>query len=180
MNRIFLRAFEPDDYKLTYKWRQDEEITKFLSGNKWFVSSERERRWVEEKILDDRANIYLAICENETGLMLGYLSINNIDLRNRTAEWGGLTIGSKEHQNKGYASEAAKMMLEYIFEELGINRCYVYCLAKHPYTIKLFEKLGFTKEGELRECIFKNNEFNNLLLYSMLRAEYLDMKSVTV
>jgi len=170
--RVYLRAFELDDYKLINKWRKDNEITKFLGGNKYFISSERDRKWIEEKIFDNKTSNYLAICLKDSEEMIGYLSIINIDWRNRNAEWGGIIIGNKEHQRKGYSKEAAYLMLDFIFNELGMNRFYGYWLESNKASIQMGLKLGFKQEGILRECIYKNGKYNNLLLLSILKKEF--------
>jgi len=172
MSRIYLRAFEPEDYTLTVKWRNDEEITKALSGNHFFVSQAREKKWVEDKSINDDNHIYLAICLREDGKMIGFTSINNIDCRNLKAEWGGTIIGEKSLWGKGYATEAAKLMLEYLFEQYPMHKCYAYCLEEHEVTQKMFLSLGLNKEGLIRDDVFKDGEFKSKLLFSILREEY--------
>lgn len=175
--RIYLRAFELSDSSLIHRWRSNEDIVRNVSGNTYFVSSEREKKWVEDKIVNDYRDMYLAICLKANNEMIGYTSINNIDYRNRKAEWGGTIIGEIEHQSQGYATEAAILMLGYIFEELNLNKCYGYCLEEHAATIKLLKKLHFTQEGILRENVFKNNSYKNMLLFSLLRHEYEAVRS---
>lgn len=172
--RIYLRAFEIEDYKLISEWRHDEEITTPLSGNTYYVSSEREKKWVEHNIFDDKTNIYLAICLKDGDRMIGYTSITNIDLRNQKAEWGGTIIGDKTLWGKGYATEAAKLMLRFLFMEYPIHRCYGYCLEEHKVTERLLVSLGFHQEAKLRDVIFKNGEFKSLLGFSLLREEYIE------
>ena len=172
--RVYLRALEIDDYIYFNKWRNDPDIINGLSGNFYFVSSEREKKSVESKILDDSKNLYLSICEKETNNLIGYVSINNIDLRNMKTEWGGTLIGDKNYLGKGYGKEASAIMLRFLFNEYPINRCYAYCLEEHPRTKKLFEELGFKLEGVLRENLYKSGMFKNVMLYSILRKEIND------
>lgn len=175
--RIYLRAFEIDDYKLISQWRHDEEINNLVCGNRYFISSEREKKWVEQKIFDDRDNIYCAVCLKEDNTMIGYISIIRIDLRNRKAEWGGVTIGDKTMWGKGYATEAAKLMLQYVFNELPINKFQACVLDSHKVTEKMFSTLGFTKDGVFRQEVYKDGQFHDIYLYSMLRDEYLRIES---
>ncbi len=138
----YLRAFEPDDYKITHKWRADPDMVKLVVGNTIFVSSEREKRWIEQKIFDDSKEIYWAICDKETGEMVGFTSLRQIDYRNRKARWGGITIG-KEFWNKGYAMATNALSLRFVFEELGLNRVYTCYLEGHEVSKAIFEKNGF-------------------------------------
>lgn len=169
--RIYLRALEIEDSRIIYKWRQDKDITRYLAGNMFFVSLEREKRSIENKILDDSKHLYLGICLKENDQLIGYGQINNIDLRNQKAEWGGMLIGEKEFIGKGYGEEASKMLLRYLFDQYPINKCYGYCLAEHPVSPKLFAKLGFKQDGVLRQEIYKNGEFKDVLIFSILRCE---------
>ena len=78
---VYLRAFEVDDYKLINKWRCDPEVSEMLVGNKLFVSSVREKAWVEEKIHKDKVEMYFAICDKQTNEMVGYSSVRKINWR---------------------------------------------------------------------------------------------------
>lgn len=169
--RVYLRALELDDYVLINKWRSDPEITKFLGGNVFFVSSERERLSIQNKILDDSKNIYLGICDNETDQLIGYTSINNIDLRNSKAEWASIFIGDRAYLGHGYGKEAAMLTLRFLFDQYPVHKCYGYCLEEHPVTAKLLISLGFIQNGILRDEVYKNGEFKNILLFSILREE---------
>lgn len=170
--RIYLRALEPEDYIQISAWRQDDEISRLYGGNFFFVSAYRDKNWVIEKINDDRTNIYLAICLQEDDRMIGLTSINNIDLRNQKAEWGGTTIGDKTLWGKGYASEAAKLMLSVLFDQYPIHKCIGYCLEEHTVTIRMMNSLGFTRDGILRDDVYKNGEFKTKFMYSILRSEF--------
>lgn len=169
---VYLRALELDDYQILNKWRTDDEVYKYTSGNKYYISSEYDRRWVEDKIFNNKENQYLGICLKEENRLIGYLSINSIDWRNRKASWGGVIIGDKELWNKGYATEAAYIMLDYVFNELGLNCFYALWLAPHKASIRMGEKIGFKKEGVLRDRVYKSGQFYNQIAMSMLREDF--------
>lgn len=170
--RVYIRAFEPDDYILINQWRRDDEVSNLYCGNRHFISSEREKKWVEQKIFDDKSSIYVATCMIEDDRMIGYQSIINIDLRNRKAELGGQTIGDKSLWGKGIATEAANLVIDYAFNEYPFHKLQVRCLEEHVVTQKLLATLGFTKEGMFRDEVFRRGSFHSILLYSMLRSEY--------
>lgn len=172
MKSVYLRCFELDDAMLTYKWRSKVGFYKPLVGNKLFTSLEKEKKWIEEKIFNNQQEIYWAICSGETNAMLGYMSIKHIDWRNRQVEWGGLIIGEVENHHKGYGFAATQLMLDYVFGELGMHRIYGYWLESNVASIQLALKIGFVQEGVLRQVVFKNNRFHNLLLLSKLKEEH--------
>ncbi len=69
--RIYLRALEIEDHKITTKWRNDAAITELLGGNTYFISHEREKKWVENVIANDLTNIRLGICLIENNHFIG-------------------------------------------------------------------------------------------------------------
>jgi RimJ/RimL family protein N-acetyltransferase len=172
--KIYLRALEIEDSILINKWRHTIEVTKYLAGNFNFVSLSREKKSIESKIFDDSKNIYLGVCLKEDDSLIGYVQANNLDLRNLKVEWGGTFIGDTKYIGKGYGEEASKLLLKFLFDQYPINKCYAYCLAGHPATPKLFKKLGFSQEGFLRQEVYKNGFFNDLLVFSLLRSEIKD------
>jgi RimJ/RimL family protein N-acetyltransferase len=169
--RVYLRAFELDDYVMINKWRNDNNIRKYLGGNVYLVSSEREKKSIENKIFDDSKHIYFAICDKKDDKLIGYTQINNIDLRNLKAEWGGTLIGDKDYIGGGYGKEASMQLLRFLFDQYPIRKCYGYCLVEHPHTSKLMVALGFKQDGILRSDLYKNGEFKDVLLFSILRDE---------
>ncbi len=84
---VYLRAFEVDDYKRSVLWRNDREVKNTLGGNNYFVSSEREKKWIENALSNDRDTIRLAICKKEDDSYIGNVNLINIDWVNRSAEF---------------------------------------------------------------------------------------------
>ena len=170
--RIYLRALEPEDYIKTYEWRQDDSIENSLGGNRFFISKEREKQWVQFRSIDESKGIYLAICLKENNEMIGYCSIINIDLRNLKADIGGWMIGEKKLWNQGYSKEAVELLLKYAFDEYPLHKCYSFCLEDHEISNKTHISLGFKLEGQLRDHVFKGSKFLTLNVYSILRNEF--------
>lgn len=169
--KVYLRAFELNDSILFHKFRNDDEIYELITGNKYFVSFEREKKWVEERIFNDEKKIYLSICLKENDRLIGYASINEIDYRNRSAQWGSIII-DKSEQGKGLSLEVGQLLLKLVFEELGLNRFYSHISENHVGSLKMVERLGFKQEGILRENVYKLNRFHNSIAISILKSEY--------
>lgn len=153
---IYLRPFAEDDYLLINKWRNDHELQRMTGGLIKYVSLEMEREWVHQKMMDNVRDLYLAICLNDgSHRMIGYISLNNIDHLNKTADAGGTVIGEKDCQDGFSMFEALKLLLDYAFLQLNMNRITASCLPDHflaPYSLGAF---GFEKEGRMHECIYK-------------------------
>lgn len=170
--KIYLRAFEPDDYRKINLWRRDEEVYRLTGGNRYFVSSERDRQWVLEKILDNQTEIYLAMCLVENDAMIGYVSLHDIDYRNGRAEWSGIVIGEKEYRGQGFATQAIYLLLEYAFDELGLHRVSGSWLAENTTSLFVGKMMGFRHEGILRDYVYKCGKRHDMVIMSMLRPEF--------
>ena len=170
MKKVYLRAFEPDDYKTTITWRQDEETWSLLGSTRYFVSSEYEKKWIESAIFDPN-NIKLAICETVSNCHIGNVYLNNINKIHRTAEIG-ILIGNKEYRKRGYGTEAVAQIIDYAFNELGLHRLQAVILESNAASKRTFQKIGFSEEGLMRHTLYKNGAYQNQLIMSILSSEY--------
>jgi len=169
---VYLRAFELEDYKLINAWRRDDAIYRLTAGDTHFVSSERDRKWVEDKIFENQHQVYLAICLREDESMIGYLSLVGIDYRNGHAEWGGIVIGDEKHRGHGYSTQAAYLLLEYAFDELGVQRISGSWLDDHKVSQFMARMMGFQQEGVLRRSVYKGGRHHDVVIMSMLKEEF--------
>lgn len=169
--KVYFRAFELSDYSHFIKYRNDENIYNNIMGNKYYVSSEREKKWVEERIFNDKTNIYLAVCKKENDQCIGYTSVNDIDLRNQNALWGSIFLDDAE-RGQGLSIEVGKLLLKFVFEEMPLRRFYSYILESHIGSLKMVHRLGFKQEGVLRDSVYKLNKFHNVICISILKSEY--------
>lgn len=176
---IFLRAFEPEDYLLINKWRNDYQLQAYTGGPIRYVSSAMEKEWVTDKMLHNLVDIYWAICLNdESRKMVGYISLNAIDHLSKTADAGGTVIGEKEYRDGFIVFEALLMVLRHAFEELNINRITAHCLPDHPLAPYSLQAFGFQFEGRMREAIYKRGKYRDLLAFSLLRKEYDEVNKI--
>ena len=83
----------------------------------------------------------------------------------------GYWIG-KPYWNSGYCTEAARAVLRYGFEELGLHRIHASHLARNPASGRVMEKLGMTREGLLRQHVKKRGVFEDNVEYGILKSEY--------
>ena len=168
--RVYLIAFEPEDYLLLHKWRKDEEIAHFFSGTKLYSSTLNEKKWVEDKIYD-KENVNCAICLKETNEFIGCVFLNEIDWINRTGHCPTF-IGAKEHWSSGYATEARILILKHAFYDKGLERIWAQVHEDNIGSLKMLEKCGYKREGLLRRASYVNGEFKNLVVLSVLREEF--------
>ncbi len=169
--RVYLRALEYEDCDILYKWRNDPEVSKYLGGNVYFVSKAREKKWLDELILDDKENLRLGICIEKNRNYIGNVNLTKIEWINRKAEFS-IFIGTKEERGKGYGKEATILMLHHGFTQMNLNKIYLYVNYDNVNAIKLYKTLGFKKEGELKDNIFKYGKYHTQFVMSIFATEF--------
>src|SRR5690606_15300495 len=105
-----------------------------------------------------------------TGTQVGVIGAHHTDRRNGTFMYG-LAI-REEFQRKGYATEAILLLMRYFFDELRYQKCNVDVYAWNESSIQLHEKLGFTKEGQIRRAIYTMGNYHDRLMYGMTIEEF--------
>ncbi len=171
--RVYLRALELEDYIRLHKWRMDPGYQSGVASMKRFASSETEKNWVESvrKKHEQTKEIRLAISMKENDEMIGLVSLTKIDLVNRNAvinSW----IGDVEQRRKGYIQEAHYLIFKHAFQELGLERISATILEGNIASRKSGEKFGYVQEGVLRDAVYKEGKFHNLIAYSLLKNEF--------
>lgn len=170
---IFLRPFETEDYILINKWRNNLTNQKFTVGPIRYVSLEREKTWVQEKMMNNNKDIYWAICLNDgSRRMIGYTSLNDIDHINKKCGVGGIVIGENDCRDGVSMFEVALIKMDFAFNQLNINRLVAYSLYDHPITPGTVYALGFKEEGIMRDYVYKNGRYQDVIIYSLLKREY--------
>ena len=99
-----------------------------------------------------------------------------LEWTNRSAEFG-IFIGDKTFWNNGYGCEATRLTLQHGFETLNLNRIYLHVFETNPRAIHVYDKIGFIREGKLRQTTFRNGRYIDTLIMSMLRSEWDTRKS---
>ena len=82
-------------------------------------------------------------------------------------------LGEESVWGQGMGLEAIRLMLRYGFMKLNLNRIELGCYADHERGIKLYEKAGFKLEGRLRESVFHNGQYRDVVKMGTLRSDYL-------
>lgn len=169
--RIGLRQLSEVDIEGGYRdWFNDPVVCKYNSHHKYPIGEDELREYVKA-LQGDRFLIVMAVVDKESKKHIGNISLQEIDLLNREAEIAFL-FGEKEYWGKGYATEAAEMMINHAFNELGLNRIYFGTADSNIGMQRVGEKLKFCKVGVRREALFKNGMYHDIYDYDLLRKEW--------
>lgn len=104
-------------------------------------------------------------------VLVGMIGLYDIAWSNRTA-WVGVGIGRREDWGRGYGSEAMGLVIRYAFDELNLHRLQLTVIDYNPRALKMYETLGFVREGAYREFVERDGARHDLILYGLLRPEW--------
>ena len=110
--------------------------------------------------------------EDET---VGWGTIHTVDGRSRTTAVAYYVL--PEYQGNGYASEAARLLVAYAFDELNARRVEATVQADNPASKRVLEKLGFVHEGTKRDAYYKAGEYKDITLWGLLANEFVRASS---
>jgi RimJ/RimL family protein N-acetyltransferase len=123
------------------------------------------------KILLDSNRVEFTIMENDQNRIIGFCGFIDIDKATKKAELH-IFIGDKQFWGKGYGRDAYKLLTNYGFQELGLNRIYGYQLDYNEKAQKAVKTIGWTVEGCLREDVFSHGSLKNRFVVAILKNEW--------
>ncbi len=175
-DRIYLRPLEMEDIDSFIMWLNDQEVRQYLSRITP-LNSIRERGFIENLYKDDRG-IVLGIVLKENDQLIGNISLDGVSIPNRHA-YLGIFIGDKSCWSKGYGTEALDLVLEHGFNQLNLHRIFLTVLSFNARAIRVYEKVGFKREGVLREHIYRNGKYHDLYYMGLLENEWRERNVTT-
>lgn len=166
-----VRRLEEKDAEGMLEWMHDSDI------QKWFQIPMGEKSLTDvlgfirsaSNVYEDGGSIHYAIVD-EKDEYLGTISLKDIDTHARKAEYA-ISL-RKKAQGKGIATEATLELFKIAFKKYALERVYLNVLADNDKAIRLYEKCGFTYEGEFRKHLLLRGEYKTLKWYSILAEEY--------
>ncbi len=157
--KVILRAYKEDDIPLATKFINDKELKRFLVTTIPFpMTYWEEESWIKSQNSDRDGKYNFAIEDIETGKYIGGCGINDVNWLTRVAIVG-IMIGDKDYWNKGYGMDAMNTLVDFLFEEMNMNKVKLGVFSFNERAIKCYEKCGFKVEGVLKEEIFKDGRY---------------------
>jgi RimJ/RimL family protein N-acetyltransferase len=167
--RIYLRPFESTDVDAYFPGLFDAEMRR-LTGTQNSFTRPQVERYIENAAQDD-SRLMLLIALQENDQVIGDIALMDIHTKNRSAHIR-IAIDNKEHQGKGYGSEALLLMLDYGFGICNLHRIELEVYAFNQHAIRTYEKLGFQREGVRRDALYYNHQYHDAIQMSILEDEF--------
>lgn len=158
---VLLRAPEPSDLEVMYKWEND--------PSNWFISGTDKpfsKYTLEEYIKVAYDDIYATkqlrfVIQSLKGNPVGFIDLFDFDPQHMRAGIG-ILIGENENRKKGYASESLLLLCRYAFNVLNLHQVYCHVPVSNEASIRLFAKTGFMKSAEMKDWLLQNGSWESV------------------
>ena len=146
---VLLCSISKEHIEKLRKWRNKEEIRKnFLNTD--IISAEQQNQWFSSYIKKDN-DIMFIIKDKKNQEEVGAIALYNIDSEKKQAEYGRLMIGEESAKGKGIALKSIKLMLDFAFNELLLDKVYMDVFTENYPSININKKLGFKETSNKKE-----------------------------
>jgi len=170
--RVKIRKLKFSDAKDIYENVKDKEIVRWTSNIPHPYPKDGAIKFIRQthyRIKNNKAYEF-GIILKETNRLVGIIGLVRIDQKNKNGEIG-YWLG-KKCWGQGLTTEAAKLVLNFSFKELRLHKIYARLFEQNASSKRVLEKSGFKLEGEIRETMYRNRKWRNVLRYGMLISEY--------
>jgi RimJ/RimL family protein N-acetyltransferase len=168
-----LAPVSPADLPVMFEWINDREQV-LLNAPYKPVSESQHKEWFES--IQRRTDVVIfGIRMLETNKLIGSCQLHSINYAHRTAELQ-IRLGHVADRGHGYGTEATRLLLDFAFKDLNLHRVYLHVFNSNAVAIRVYERVGFVREGLLREAAHINGAYVDVVVMGILRAEYVDKK----
>ena len=132
-----------------------------------------EAEYARELKGEDTGRKAYIIEEKSTRKPVGWATIRiHLFQRRVTTADVGLALGEKSAWNKGYGTETSKLLLDEVFRQMNLHRAEWWTFSENVASIQLARKLGFKEEARLRDAVFFDNHYHDLVAFGLLKPEF--------
>ena len=171
--RLTLREWSETDLSAAYSYASDRLVVQFMPFGP--QSETESKRWlagvIESQGTSPRIHYYFAVVLNTAGEVIGDCNVAlKLDASRQDAE-----LSYMYHRlawGNGYATEAARAVLQFSFEQLGVHRVYATVDLENTASIRVLEKIGMRQEGLLVRSFRSHIEWRDHYLYAILENEW--------
>ncbi|MBN1661427.1 MAG: UDP-4-amino-4,6-dideoxy-N-acetyl-beta-L-altrosamine N-acetyltransferase [Anaerolineae bacterium] len=164
---IQLRDVQSKDKELLRQWRNKPEVSKYMYTDH-HITAEEHDRWFEHALHDPSRRYWIIVCDQ---IDVGLVNIYEIDMKNQHCCWA-FYVADPSARGKGVGSFVEYSALNYVFEELGLNKLNCEVLGFNEAVVSMHRSFGFQQEGLFREHIIKGDQVFDVVRMAMLRTEW--------
>ncbi|GAB3807101.1 GNAT family N-acetyltransferase [Virgibacillus kimchii] len=177
---VELKYFERTDFKQLIDWIDSPQFLLQWGGPAFSypLTENQLEKYIENANNDNSDTLVYKVVSNETGDVIGHISLGKIDRINKSARVGKVLVGDKNVRGKGIGKLLMKEILKVAFDELNLHRVSLGVFDFNVSAIACYEKAGFIKEGLLRDSRKNGDEYWSLWEMSILENEWIKTKNI--
>lgn len=169
--RLRLRPFDDGDADAIYALQSDAHVLRYWDSPPWTERAQAERFLEICRLMtEEGSGARLAIERAEQPGLIGWCTLTRWDPTHRSASLG--YVLAEDAWGKGFATEACRALLGWGYDTLDLNRVQAEVDTRNPPSARVLEKLGFTREGTLREDCVVDGVVSDSWVYGLLRREW--------
>jgi len=167
MEDVILKKIEEKDIETVRLWRNSPDVAKYMYSDE-IITQEQQQQWYH-KIKNDTSCCYWII--NYKDQPVGLASINNISELFSSCYWA-FYLGDTSIRGAGIGTIVEYKVIEYVFNELKLNKLRCEVFAFNTAVIQKHEKFGFRREAYYRQHIKKNDKYEDVVGLALLKSEW--------
>lgn len=167
-DNIYLSPRNTEDVEKFTEWLNDFKITDYTGRSANVLTLESEKEYLEQHIGDEATFSIIRLKDDE---LIGTIGLEKISHIHRGATLG-IFIGDESGRNKGYGTEAVKLILDYGFNYLNLNNINLHVMEFNERAIACYKKCGFKEYGRRRKCYFLNGKYYDKIEMDILADEF--------
>lgn len=165
-----LRAFDESDLPLFLEIDRDMRNQLYMNDDIPFPPTFKQARTFLEQLDASKGEYIFAVEDLATRSFIGTVSVYKTNWLNRST-----TIGISLHsdwQSQGFGTEIMHTLLQFVFNQMNIRKVKLQVLDFNHRAIRLYEKLGFEVEGTLKQEVFRNNSYHDVMVMALFKDKY--------
>lgn len=164
---IKLKEVAKEDIEMIRNWRNSKEVAQYMYTDN-YITEEQQLNWYN-KVKDEKSSKYWVISYDNTPI--GLASLTEINKSLQSCYWA-FYLGDSSIRGAGIGSKVEFNVIEYVFNELKLNKLRCEVFVSNDKVIKMHEKFGFRREAYYREHCIKNEEKLDVVGLALLKEEW--------
>ena len=166
--RVYIRPITLEDTDLIIEWRNSEAVRPYFIYQKPFTK-EGHINWLHTMI-ETGCGYQFIVCTIDEDKPIGCTYLRDYDRDHNKIEYG-VFLGSEEVKGKGIGTEILGLTVQFAFETLGVHKVFARAFSDNLASINSFIKGGFTKEAYLKDEVYVNGQYRDIVLLGLINPK---------
>lgn len=168
-DNLLFRLPTQDDVERLVELKNNKVAARLLGGNTPTYTNDGISKWVDAHNANQE-EVLLVVVDTDRNVVIGHVGLYDIDCIAGKTEYG-ILLADDESRGKGYGKKCTKTMVDFAFNSLKLHKVTAEVLEENKASEAMFKKCGFFVDGVLRDHVFKNDQYYNVLAMSILCSD---------